>query len=386
MTSTEDFSKDGYLAQLTTGPDAHLFKKLDKVPAVDTLINCESEQGVWNHICAEETVDDPVNHQLLPIPMDKGPINKETLFSTLRVLVLNIVREIKDLKLSKYIKALICFLVLPTHLKEKHFTAIKYSGFLLKPASSTRKYYKDSIQLMKLDIEQTIRTISSSSAKPVEENDSIKSVTSNEMKEAAGNSIKPESTREIVDQDDTGLAGCLINLDYDKGPNVPKKGKTVVLSDSESEASSQGLDSDGEVRPTEQWARNIDRRPSKRVKSSTPAVGTSYNPTPNLSKTSVPNQIINLTAQDLVKVLDHKKTYFSKLSYRNTEYIRLRNKSPRDGVPKNINPDLQDILEQCRSKADLPGELKAAYEISVLNYIFVLISHRSMRNSVIGFS
>ena len=42
VTNTEDFSKDGYLAELTTGPDAHLFKKLDKVPAVHTLINCES--------------------------------------------------------------------------------------------------------------------------------------------------------------------------------------------------------------------------------------------------------------------------------------------------------------------------------------------------------
>ena len=51
---------------------------------------------------------------------NKGPINKETLY-ILCVLVLDIVRETEDLKSSKYMKALICFLVLPTHLKEKQF-------------------------------------------------------------------------------------------------------------------------------------------------------------------------------------------------------------------------------------------------------------------------
>ena len=156
MTSTEDFSKDGYLAQLTTGPDPHLFKKLDRVPAIDSpLINCESEQDVWSRICADKAIEDPVNHQLLPIPMgllsstifaddNKGPVNKETLY-TLCVLVLDIVRETEDLKSSKNIKALICFLVLPTHMKEKQFTPINYSGFLLKQATSTGKYYKETI-------------------------------------------------------------------------------------------------------------------------------------------------------------------------------------------------------------------------------------------------
>ena len=69
MTSTEDFSKDRYLNQLATGPDAHLFKKLDRVPAINTLINCESEQDVWSHIYADEAAEDPVNHQFLPILM-----------------------------------------------------------------------------------------------------------------------------------------------------------------------------------------------------------------------------------------------------------------------------------------------------------------------------
>ena len=63
-----------------------------------------------------------------------GPINKETLY-TLCVLVLDIVRETEDLKSSKYIKALISFLVFPTHVKEKQYNPIKYSGFILKPAS-----------------------------------------------------------------------------------------------------------------------------------------------------------------------------------------------------------------------------------------------------------
>ena len=53
---------------------------------------------------------------------------------------------------------------------------------------------------MKLDIEQTIKVISSSNSKPVEESDSIQSVTTKEMDDAAANSIKAESTRELVEQ------------------------------------------------------------------------------------------------------------------------------------------------------------------------------------------
>ena len=36
------------------------------------------------------------------------------------------------------------------------------------------------------------------------------------------------------------------------------------------------------------------------------------------------------------------------------------NKSESNGVPKNINPNLQGILDQCRKNDDLPGQLKAA--------------------------
>ena len=146
-------------------------------------MDCNNEQEVWSHICATKQTVKPVNHQLLPIPMgllssifaddNKGPINKESLY-TLCVLVLDIVRETEDLKSGKNIKALICVLVLPTHLKEKQFNPINYSGIILKQASSTGKHYKDTIDLMKLEIKQTIRVISSSStSKPTKETDSI---------------------------------------------------------------------------------------------------------------------------------------------------------------------------------------------------------------------
>ena len=179
------------------------------------------------------------------------------------------------------------------------------------------------------------------------------------MNDAVGNSIKAESTREILDQDDAGLAGCLINLDYDKGPKILKKREPVILDDSESEEYSQDLDSDEDDLPSEKRTTKIDRRPTKRVKSSAPVTGNTYNAPPQLPPSSGQNYI---SCQDrLVKAFDKKKTYFAKLSSRNTEYLCLRNKSIRDRVPRNINPALQaDILEQSRSKADLPGDLRAA--------------------------
>ena len=183
------------------------------------------------------------------------------------------------------------------------------------------------------------------------------------MNDAAGNSIKAESTREILEQEDAGPAGCLINTNYDQGPKVPKKRETVILDDSESEASSQGLNSDDKDLQSDKQAMKIDRQPTKRVKPSAPAVGHAYNTMrpilPN-AQSSSQNFGEMISAQDLVKALDKKKTYFSKLSSRNTEYIRMHNKSIRDGVPRNINPALQDILDQSCSKADLPGELRAA--------------------------
>ena len=60
--------------------------------------------------------------------------------SLVNVCSLDIVREIEDLKSSKYIKALICFLVLHTRMKEKHqFSSINYSRLLLKKITGTGK-------------------------------------------------------------------------------------------------------------------------------------------------------------------------------------------------------------------------------------------------------
>ena len=110
------------------------------------------------------------------------------------------------------------------------------------------------------------------------------------MNDAVGNSIKAESTREILDQDDAGLAGCLINLDYDKGPKILKKREPVILDDSESEEYSQDLDSDEDDLPSE--------------KRTTKVTGNTYNAPPQLPPSSGQNYI---SCQDrLVKAFDNK--------------------------------------------------------------------------------
>ena len=340
---------------------------MNEVPAVETLIDCNNEQEVWNQISVHKQAVNPVNHQLLPIPMgllssifadeNDGPINKETLY-TLCVLVLDIVRETEDLKSSKYIKALISFLVFPTHLKEKQYNPINYSGFILKPVSDTGKRYKDSIQLMKDDIEKTISAICNSKAK-TKEVDDIESVTSEEMKEAEGNSIKAESTSEISKEDDKGLASCLINLDFDKGPNVPRKGDPITLDDIESDDSSQDIESDEDELKSNKRKSGIDQRSTKRTKSGIKSAGSIYKALPQFLQGQDADQD-RFSCMDLVKALGTPKTLFMKLSNQNARYLIYRNKTTRDGMPKNIGPALQEILEQCRSKADLPGELKAA--------------------------
>ena len=232
-----------------------------------------------------------------------GPINKGTLY-TLCILVLDIIRETEDLKSSKYLKALISFQVFPTHLKEKQFNPIKYcSGFILKSASKTGKRYKESIQLMKLEIEQTIRVISKSTSKPIiKESDDIESITSNEMKEVEGNSIQAESTNEMFKEDDTGIANCLINLDFDEGPKVPEKRDPVILDDSEIEDSSQDLDSDEEDLRSGKLRTSIDHRPTKWVKSGTPSTGRAYIAPLQILQAQSTSQS-HFPFQDLVKAL-----------------------------------------------------------------------------------
>ena len=181
---------------------------------------------------------------------------------------------------------------------------------------------------MKLEIEQTIRVICSlSTSKSAKETDDIVSVSSKEMKEAEGNSIQAESTTEMVNEDDTGLASCLINLDFDKGPtNVPRKREPVVLDDSEREESSQALDSDEDNLRSDKQKMNIDRRPTKQVKSGIPTTGRAYNTPPQLLQAPSASQS-HFSCQDLVKALSTMKTMFAKLSYRNVEYLHFHNKS-----------------------------------------------------------
>ena len=278
---------------------------------------------------------------------------EETLY-TLCVLVLDIVRETEDLKSSKYIKALISFLVFPTHVKEKQYNPIKYSG------SETGNGYKDSIQLMKQDIKKTISAISDSKSKPTKELDDIESVTSKEMKEAEGNSIQAESTSEMIKEDDKGLASCLINLDFDKGPNVLRKGDDpIILDDIESKDSSHNIESDEDDLRSNKQKTSIDHRSTKRAKSGMTSAGRAYKKTPQILQVPHADQS-QFSCMDLVKALGTTKTLFMKLSNQNARYLIYRNKGTNDKIPTNIGPALQEILEQSRLKADLSGEPKAA--------------------------
>ena len=78
-----------------------------------------------------------------------------------------------------------------------------------------------------------------------------------------GNLIQAESTSEMIKEDDTGLANCLINLDFDKGPNVPRKGDPIILDDIESEDSSHNIESDEEDLRSNKRKTSIDRRSTK---------------------------------------------------------------------------------------------------------------------------
>ena len=143
---------------------------------------------------------------------------------------------------------------------------------------------------MRLEIEQIIKVISSSTSKSVKVTDDIVSVSSKEMKEAEGNSIQVESTSEMVNEDDTGgIANCLINVNFDKGPKVPRK-RDPIVDDSESEDSSQDIDSDEEDIRSDKRKTSIDRRQTKRVKSGTPATGRAYNAPPQFLQAPSANQ------------------------------------------------------------------------------------------------
>ena len=194
------------------------------------------------------------------------------------------------------------------------------------------------------------------------------------MKEAEGNSIQAESTSEMIKEDDKRLASCLINLDFDKGPNVLRKGDDpIILDDIESEDSSHNIESDEDDLKSNKRKTSIDHRSTKRAKSGMTSVGRAYKAPPQILQVPHANQS-RFSCMDLVKALGTTKTMFMKLSNQNARYLIYRNKGTNDKIPTNIGPALQEILEQSRSKADLPGELKAALrdKCSELGIVFNL--------------
>ena len=142
---------------------------------------------------------------------------------------------------------------------------------------------------MTMDLENTISLISSSTKKPSYDSDSIESVTTKEINDAAADLIYNESTREITNTKDACLSSCLINTDYDKGPKCPRKGETISLCESRSNKSSKDIDSDEEDHPDDKWASKHDQRPTKRLKSTKLLVGQAFNMPPNLLSAPQPS-------------------------------------------------------------------------------------------------
>ena len=323
---------------------------------------------MWTNITAEiPFTETTVNHQLIPIPVgilsnifnedSKGDFNKDTLYS-LCVFLLALIKDIDDIKTSAYIKALITFLVFPTHLEEKGYKATQYSGYLFKTVTDSDTHHRSTIEVMSSFIETTISKISASTKKQgvQEEIDSSESENSKQ-----DNDTQDEPAKSSEDMENSGLDTSLINLDFDKTSPITRKRKPnpkPVHSESESSSPENGSDEESNSDDENSQA----KRSTKRTKNSAPPQAPS-NAVATQNHLSNQNQMINFSALDLASVFDKKKTYGAKLSKMNINHLRWRNKSIKDGTPKNINPDFQDILDQCKSKSDLPGELKPAIKM-----------------------
>ena len=326
-------------------------------------MNSNSEDDLWTNISEEiQFTEDTVNHQLIPIPVgilsniftadSKGDFDKDTLYS-LCVFLLALIKDIDDIKTSAYMKALFTFLVFPIHLSEKGYKPTQYSGYQFKIITDTDTHHRSTIEIMSSFITTTISKLSASTTKQgtQEEIDSSESETSKQDEDTQDDRKKPSEP--IVS---SGLAASLINIDYDKTAPIARK-RTLEPVHSNSESSSPEDGSDEESTSDNENSQEI--HPVKRTK-------TRAAPQAPSNEVSIHNhhsnqhQMINFSAQDLASVFDKKKTYGAKMSKMNINYLRWRNKTIYDKRPKNLNPDFQEILDQCKSKADLPGELKPA--------------------------
>ena len=90
-------------------------------------------------------------------------------------------------------KALITFLVFPTHLGEKGYKATQYSGYLFKTITASDTHHRSTIEVISSFIHTTISKISASTTKQgtQEEIDSSESETSKQDEDTQDKPAKP---------------------------------------------------------------------------------------------------------------------------------------------------------------------------------------------------
>ena len=371
-TSTTTRDNDGILVQLVTQKEQKFFKKSTKVLNLADCMKCSNEEQLWNVIRQEETVEEGrIIYQVLPVPIgiintiftdkNKGPISATDLYS-LCITILEVIKDQEELKQSAYINALVSFLATPVHLEEKNHQHSGYIGYPTKPLTGQEKTYGKPIKSFIAEIKETVQKFPPPA--PKESNTEADFITeeSEEIIETAKENEQINKGREGTTHTDPGLASTLRDDTSmgEEGFTIPRKGKRSIKnhstseSDEESESSAPSSDEeesdDDSHQPTKKRARTSKAPKAKQIQA--PAQCTQPS-----GAVLAPASMYD--AKTLIQALDSSKNYFSRLSTLNTKYIRMRNKTHTKS-PKNISPSLQAILEQCRKKEDIPGELKAA--------------------------
>ena len=229
---------------------------MTKIPDVNSLIQSSDENEVWSNICEEKPNDEGmISHQVFPIPIgilheilstqdNSGDINCDTLY-TLCILILELVREKEDFKSSAYIKALIYFLVIPIHLKEKKYESIKHSGFMLKKVTGTEVHFKTSITAIKKIVDDLIESI----PKPTSDTEDFETTDPKALKEEEEVVTEETLTRTHnldYDDNDQGLVDCLNDTNVSNSssriPNKKKRAASPPREESSSQKKNQTME------------------------------------------------------------------------------------------------------------------------------------------------
>ena len=348
---------------------------MSNIPDVNSLIQSSDENEVWSNICEEKPNDEGmISHQVFPIPIgilheilstqdNSGDINCDTLY-TLCILILELVREKEDFKSSAYIKALIYFLVIPIHLKEKKYESIKHSGFMLKKITGTEVHFKTTITAIKKIVDDLIESI----PKPTSDIEDFEPTDPKALPEEEEEAVTEETLTKTdnldYDDNDQGLVDCLNDRHVsNSSPRIPTKNKSKrpasplreESSESEEESDDKESDDDDSTVPPHK-SRKSSQPATKRIKmSKTPKVA----PIATTNNLLAPQQQF-INATDFAQVFEHNKSYLHKMTKRNSLYIRMRTMGRSNKLPTNISKDLQDVLEQCRKTEEIACELYAA--------------------------